>query len=122
MGTGQYQRWAAIGKQWVASGGKWLVAGGQHGGDIACLLIGHGKCCFAVLLRCQPLTDGVCDDVLDVVEGIAGETVIKLTQEEKWIRGKIWFRRENVNLRWNQEDLTHWKIRCAKRALPVRQQ
>ncbi len=30
----------------------------------------------------QPLTDGICDDVLDVVEGIAGETVIKLTQEE----------------------------------------
>jgi hypothetical protein len=26
----------------------------------------------------QPLTDGVCDDVLDMVEGIAGETVIKL--------------------------------------------
>jgi hypothetical protein len=32
------------------------------------------------------LTDGVCDDMLDVVEGIAGETVIKLTQEEKGIR------------------------------------
>jgi hypothetical protein len=29
------------------------------------------------------LTDGICGDVLDVVEGIAGETVIKLTQEEK---------------------------------------
>jgi hypothetical protein len=25
------------------------------------------------------LTDGVCDDVLDVVEGIASETVIELT-------------------------------------------
>jgi hypothetical protein len=68
----------ASGKQQVASGGKWLVAGGQQGGDIACLLIGHGRCCFVVLLRCQPLTDGVCDDVLDVVEGIANETVIKL--------------------------------------------
>ncbi len=33
-----------------------------------------------------PVTDGVCDDVLDVVEGIAGETVIELTQEEKGIR------------------------------------
>jgi hypothetical protein len=32
------------------------------------------------------LTDGICDDVLDVVEGIAGETVIELTQEEKRIR------------------------------------
>jgi hypothetical protein len=39
-----------------------------------------------VLLGYQPLTDGVCDDVLDVVEGVAGETVIELTQEEKGIR------------------------------------
>jgi hypothetical protein len=30
-----------------------------------------------VLLGYQPLTDGICDDVLDMVEGIAGETVIK---------------------------------------------
>jgi hypothetical protein len=29
------------------------------------------------------LTDGVCDDVLDMLEGIASETVIKLMQEEK---------------------------------------
>ncbi len=34
----------------------------------------------------QPLTDGICDDVLDVVEGIAGETVIELMQEEKGIK------------------------------------
>jgi hypothetical protein len=33
-----------------------------------------------VLLGWQLLTDGICDDVLDVVEGIAGETVIKLMQ------------------------------------------
>jgi hypothetical protein len=33
-------------------------------------------------LEYQPLTDGVCDDLLDVVEGIAGETVIELTKEE----------------------------------------
>ncbi len=79
MGAGQHQHWAASREQQAASGGKWLVAGGQQNGDIACLLIGHGRCCFVVLLRCQPLTDGVCDDVLDVVEGIAGETVIKLT-------------------------------------------
>jgi hypothetical protein len=44
------------------------------------------------------LTDGICGDVLDVVEGIASETVMKLTQEEKGIRGKIWFRQENVYL------------------------
>jgi hypothetical protein len=60
------------------------------------------------------LTDGICDDVLDVVEGIAGETVIKLMQEEKGIKGKILFRQENVYLRWNEEDMTYWKIRCAK--------
>jgi hypothetical protein len=35
-----------------------------------------------VLLGCQPLTDGIWDDVLDVVEGIASETVIELMQEE----------------------------------------
>jgi hypothetical protein len=39
-----------------------------------------------VLLGYQPLTDGICDDVLDMVEGIAGETVIKLMQEEKGIK------------------------------------
>jgi hypothetical protein len=38
-----------------------------------------------VLLGYQPLTDGVCDDVLDMVEGITGETVIKLMREEKVI-------------------------------------
>ncbi len=45
-------------------------------------LTDHGRCCFVRLLGYQSLTDGVCDDVLDVVEGIAGETVIELTQEE----------------------------------------
>ncbi len=39
-----------------------------------------------MLLEYQPLTDGICDDVLDVVEGIAGETVLELTQEEKGIK------------------------------------
>ncbi len=43
----------------------------------------HGRCCFVVLLAYQPLTDCICDDVLDVVEGIADETVIELTQEER---------------------------------------
>jgi hypothetical protein len=115
MGTGQHQRWAASGKQRAASGGKWLAAGGQQGGDITCLLIGHGRgCCFVALLRCQPLTDGICDDVLDVVEGIAGEIVIKLTQEEKGVKGKIWFRLKNVYLRWNQKDVTDQKISCAE--------
>jgi hypothetical protein len=49
-------------------------------------LTDHGRYCFVVLLRYQPLTDGICDDVLDMVEGIAGETVIELTQEEKGIK------------------------------------
>jgi hypothetical protein len=44
------------------------------------------RCCFVWLLEYQPLTDGVCDDVSDVVEGIAGETVIELTQEENNMR------------------------------------
>ncbi len=39
-----------------------------------------------MLLGYQPLTDGICDDVLDMVEGIASETVIKLKQEEKRIK------------------------------------
>ncbi len=86
MGAGQHQHWVVSSKQQLASGGKWLVVGGQQGGDIACLLIDHGRCCFNVLLSCQPLTDGVCDDVLDVVEGIASETVIELMQEENGIR------------------------------------
>jgi hypothetical protein len=31
------------------------------------------------------LTNGICDEVLDVVEGIAGETVIEMMQGEKGI-------------------------------------
>ncbi len=50
-------------------------------------LTDHGRCCFVELLGYQPLTDGICDDVLDLVEGIAGETVIELMQEEKEEKG-----------------------------------
>jgi hypothetical protein len=50
------------------------------------MLTDHGRYCIVVLLGYQPLTDGVCDDVLDMVKGIAGETVIKLMQEEKGIK------------------------------------
>jgi hypothetical protein len=46
------------------------------------MLTDHGRCCFVWLLGYQPLTDGICDDVLDVIEGIASETVIELMQEE----------------------------------------
>jgi hypothetical protein len=38
-----------------------------------------------VLLGCQPLRDGVCDDVLDVVGGVTGETVIELKRDKKGI-------------------------------------
>ncbi len=63
------------------------VAGsrGQQGGRRVEMLTDHGRCCFVGLLGYQPLINGVCDDVLDVVEGIAGETVIELTREEKGI-------------------------------------
>jgi hypothetical protein len=49
-------------------------------------LTDHERCCFVWLLGYQPLTDCVCDDVLDVVEGIASETVIELMQEENNMR------------------------------------
>jgi hypothetical protein len=50
------------------------------------MLPDHGRCCFDGLFGCLLLTDGICDDVLDVVEGIASETVIELMQEEKMIK------------------------------------
>ncbi len=80
-GNGQHQCWAVSGEQQAASGGS----GWQQGGSRVKTLPYHGRCCFVVLLGWQPLTDGVCDDVLDVVEGVAGETVIELMQEEKRI-------------------------------------
>ncbi len=49
-------------------------------------LTDNGKCCFIWLLGYQPSTDGICDDVLDVIKGIAGETVMELTQEENNMR------------------------------------
>jgi hypothetical protein len=81
-GNGQHQHLAASDEQPVAGGGS----GSQQGGSRVEMLPDHGRCCFVVLLGWQPLTDGVCDDVLDVVEGIASETLIELTQEEKGIK------------------------------------
>ncbi len=52
-------------------------------------LTDHGRHCFGVLLGYQQLTDGVCDDVLDMVEGVAGETVIELMQEKKGLKKYI---------------------------------
>jgi hypothetical protein len=63
-----------------------LAAGGQQEGRRVKTLTDHGRCCFVWLLGYQPLTDGICDYVLDVVEGIADETVIELTQEENNMR------------------------------------
>ncbi len=45
----------------------------------------HGLCYFVGLLGCLPLADGICDDVLDLLEGIASEAVIELMQEKKGI-------------------------------------
>jgi hypothetical protein len=81
-GNGQHQHWVTSGEQQAASEGS----GWQQGGSRVGTLPDHGKCCFVVLLGYQPLTDGTCDDVLDVVKGIACETVIELTQEETGIR------------------------------------
>jgi hypothetical protein len=75
----------------------------------------HGRCCFVGLLGCLPLTDGVCDDVLDVVEGIASVTVIELRQEEKGVIERYDSYKKNVYLRKNQKHVTHWVIRCAKK-------
>jgi hypothetical protein len=82
-GDGQYQRRAASGKQQAANGGSGCWQQGE--GSRVETLPDHGRCCFVGLLGCLPWTDGVCDDVLDVVEGIADETVIELMQEEKEI-------------------------------------
>ena len=39
---------------------------------VADMMPSFPTCCVIVLLSCQPLMDGICDDVLDVVEGITG--------------------------------------------------
>jgi hypothetical protein len=86
-GDGQHQRWVASGKyQADSEGSGWQQGGSRGGGRRVETFTDHGRCCSVWLLEYQPLTDGVCDDVLDVVEGIAGETVIELTQEENNMR------------------------------------
>ncbi len=61
-------------------------------------LTDHGRCCFVWLLGYQPLTDEVCDGVLDVIEGIASETVIELMQEEN-----------NMQERYDSDKKCIWK-------------
>jgi hypothetical protein len=51
---------------------------------------------------------------VDVVEGIASETVIELMQEEKGVRERYGSDKK-IYLRKNQKDVTHWVIRCAKK-------
>jgi hypothetical protein len=79
----------SIGRQTGSS--EWLVrevagsrgaAGGQQGGDIDW----PWEVFFCCVVRVSAITDDICDDVLDMVEGIAGETVIELTQEETGIK------------------------------------
>jgi hypothetical protein len=53
------------------------AARGQQGGDVD--LPWEVLFCWVVGVSVV-----VCDDVLNVVEGIVGETVIELMQEEKW--------------------------------------
>ncbi len=68
-----------------------------------------------MLLGYQLLTDGICDDVLDMVEGIDGETVIELTREEKGIKEIYDSDKKNVYIRKNQKDVTYRVIRCAEK-------
>ncbi len=78
------------------------------------MLTDHGRCCFVWLLGYQPLTDGICDDVLDVIEGIIGETVIELMQEEN-NTGERYDSDKKCKHKKNQKDMTHQVIRCAKK-------
>jgi hypothetical protein len=80
-GNCQHQHWAESRKQQTASGGS----GWQQGGSRVETLPDHGRSCFVGLLGCLLFINGVYDDVLDVEEGIADETVIELRQEEKGI-------------------------------------
>ncbi len=41
---------------------------------------------FCCVVAVSAVDRWLCDDVLDVVEGIAGETVIELMQEEKGVK------------------------------------
>jgi hypothetical protein len=73
---GQHQRWAVSGEQQAANG----ESGWQQGGSrVETLPVVNGRCCFVWLFGCLPLTHDVCDDLLDVVKSITGETVIELT-------------------------------------------
>jgi hypothetical protein len=83
MANASIGRWLASSEQLVREvTGSRGAAGGQQGGDVDW----PWEVLFCWVVGYQPLTGGVCDDVLYVVEGIAGETAIELTREEKGIR------------------------------------
>jgi hypothetical protein len=69
-----------------------------------------------VLLGYQPLTDGVCDDVLDVVEGVASETVIELTREEIGIKERE--NRQNIHVFNFWPVKSHTKKNCCPNPTP----
>jgi hypothetical protein len=58
------------------------AAGVQQGGDVDL----PWEVLFCYVVGVSAVDRWLCDDVLDVVEGIASETVIELMQEEKGIR------------------------------------
>ncbi len=67
------------------------------------------------------MTDGICDNGLDVVEGIAGETVIELTQEENNMRERYVSDKKCMHKKESERCDTSGYYMCQK-ALPVRQQ
>jgi hypothetical protein len=79
-------------------------------------LTDHGRCCFVGLLGYQPLTDGICDDVLVVIEGLASETVIELMQEEKRIKER-YDSDKKMYTRKNQKNMTHRISRCVPKSI-----
>ncbi len=84
--NGQHQRWAESGEYRADSEGSGWQQGGSRGAEGWRHRLTMGGVVFVWLLEYQPLIDDVCDDVLDVIEGIAGETGIELTQEENNMR------------------------------------
>ncbi len=73
-----------VGQQ--AASSKWLVgASGWRQGAYQSAMEVLFCCVVGLPEGKQPLTEGICADVLDVGEGIDDETVIKLTQKQKGI-------------------------------------
>ncbi len=115
-GNGQHQRWAASGKQRVASGGSGWQQGGSRGAAgwrrwltmegvvlLGCWGGSHWQMAFVMMCwmwcgrrHCQ--WDSDCTDA-----------------RRKRDKRKIWLRQDNVYVRKNKKDVTHWVIRCAEK-------